>query len=406
MAQTTLEDRIDLYRTWYRKWNIDPFKNVIDVSFDGCSQWQFTDLDLFDINRYKLEDKTFGIIINHELIPQLILKGVKAEQITFFSDCNWRTAIAQQEGVNVIQLPTIDNKKETKKNIKRYTKEIKDMKKFNYVLNNVPFGLLKEFKALSETLASEKALIISGSRDFQDTDNFQNVEFYQYLGRCFPTAKIEASVLHVNPNGASSLIIRDQHGVEHKTSPNPLVPPGKDFDVWNFAESVVSQKLKSYTDVSKGKLARQDAIVNSAGVPVVFSGGKAGEEFDSSNEALNTESLARQSTKYCWAKISNYQQDIVGIGVHKVIITNIGPNVGHLGHPKYLDPTWGCANGAWMIPCQDKVEAEAIIKYLTHPDVVKLVKGLKAGVLSNSKRVFEKIPHHSQASKWIKNYGS
>jgi hypothetical protein len=143
MAQTTLEDRIDLYRTWYRKLNNDPYKRVIDVSFDGCSQWQFTDLDLFNINRYELADNTFGIIINHELIPQLMLKGVKAEHITFFSDCDWRTAIAQQEGVNVVRLPTTNDKKETKSNIKRWIKEIKDMKKFNYVLNNVPFGLLK-----------------------------------------------------------------------------------------------------------------------------------------------------------------------------------------------------------------------------------------------------------------------
>ena len=279
------------------------------------------------------------------------------------------------------------------------------MIEINYVMNNVPFGLLKEFKELAETIATEKALIIAGSRDFQDTNNFENVEFYEYLGSCFPTAKIEASSCIVNPKGASSLIIRDQDGINHTTSTNPSVPPGKDFGVWNFAESVVNKKLKGYTDISKGKLTRQDAIVDPSGVPVVFSGGREGEEFDSSNEALNTESLGK-ATKYCWAKISNYNQDIVGIGLHKVVVTNIGPDVGHLGHPKYLNPSWGCANGAWMIPCRDKAEAEDIIKYLTHPDTIKLIKGLKPGVVSNSKRVFEKIPMHTEASNWIKNYGS
>lgn len=409
MAQTTLEDRIELYNSWYRKWNNDPFKNVIDTSFDGCSQWKYTDLDLFDLNRYETEDKTFGIIINHEVLPQLMLKGVKAEQITFLSDCDWRTAIAQQEGVNVLRLPTTNDKAETKKNIKRYIKEIKDMMKFNYVLNNVPFGLLKEFKALAETLAEDKALIISGSRDYHGSPElFKNVELYKYLGTCFPTAKVTAAVAHINPNGISQLKVIDKDDNEYLSSPNPQIPPGDDIDIWLNALNVLKLDLPGYfPGAAKGSIDRTLAKINPNGIPVIFSAGNNGVEFDNNNRATDSESLRKDNTKYCWATVDSSQTNIIGgIGLHKVVVTHAANDIGHLGNPKYAEPKWGCGMNCWYLPCKDKTDAEECIKYLTHPEVVKLVKGLKSSVTSNSQNVWKKIPHHSQASKWIKNYGS
>jgi hypothetical protein len=409
MSQTTLEDRIDLYRSWYRKWQNIPYNSVIDSSFDGCSQWQFTDLDLFDINRYELKDKTFGIIINHEDIPQLILKGVKAEQIIFFSDCDFRTAVAEKESVKVFRLPTTNNKAETKKNIEGFIKEIKNMKKLNYVLNNVPFGLLKEFKALAETLAEDKALIISGSRDYHGyPELFENVELYKYLGACFPNAKVTASVAHINPKGVSQLKIIDKDNKEHIASPNPPIPPGDDINIWLNALNVLKLNLPGYfPGAAKGSIDRKSAKIDPNGIPVIFSAGTRGSVFDESNRATTSEQLVKDNTKYCWATIDPAQAHLIGgLGLHKTVVTHAANEPGHLGNPKYAGPDWGCGTNCWYLPCKDEQDVAECIKYLTHPEVVKLVKGLKSSVTSNSQNVWKKIPYHSQASKWIKNYGS
>lgn len=407
MAQTPLEDKIELYNSWYRNWNNEPFKNVKNL-FDGCVQWTFTDLDLFDINRQKLEGKTFGIIINHELIPQLMLIGVKAEQITFFSDCDWRTLLVENHynGVNIIRLPTTNDKKETKKNVKRYIKEINSMMKFNYVLNNVPFGLLKEFKSLAETLAEEKALIISGSRDYHNNESaFKNVEVYKYLGKCFPTAKITASVVTINPKGATKFRVVDKDNKEHVVKRTKPVPPGFNANDYIWAMDILDKDLPGYDKFQVGELFRKDAIFDKNGIDVAFTMGKANAIFDKINYGDSYEEIQKQST--AWSKVDPSQKSLLGgYGVHAIGISYMANDNGHLGNVKYMPPSMGCGKKTYWYPVKDEDDAYEAIKYLNHPDVVRLVSVLKSSVSSNSKETFSLIPHHSQASKWIKNYGS
>jgi hypothetical protein len=162
-----------------------------------------------------------------------------------------------------------------------------------------------------------------------------------------------------------------------------------------------------FPGAAKGNIDRKSAKIDPNGIAVIFSAGNKGVEFDEKNKATDSKSLIKDNTKYCWATIDSAQLNIIGgIGLHKVVVTHAANDIGHLGNPKYAEPNWGCGMNCWYLPCKDKADAEECIKYLTHPEVVKLVKGLKSSVTSNSQNVWEKIPHHSQASKWIMNYGS
>jgi hypothetical protein len=409
MLQLELEGKLDLFKSWYRVWGgnkkgsglIEPC--LSHLAFIGCKQWQFTDINLFDINRLVWNEETkWGVIINHELVVQLMLLGVKSSNITFYSDCKFRSDLVSKKlnGTTVIDLPN------DKKEIKRFIKSMKTSPpEINYVLNNVPFGKFKEFKELAETIASDKALIISGSRDYHNGSAFDNVELYKYLGKCFPTAKITASLAIVNPKGTSKLTVIDGDGISHLTNPNPCVTPGNDINIWKFAINVLAQSLPGYEDAEKGNIDRKGSRIDPNGIPVIFSAGNQGAEFDDVNRALTTAQLVKDNTKYCWATVDPALSNLIGgLGVHKVVVTHAANEPGHLGNPKYVDPSTGCGMNCWYIICQDKTDANECIKYLTHPDVVKLVKGLKSSVTSNSKAVWKKIPHHSTAKKWIKNY--
>lgn len=377
---------------------------VSHPAFSGCVQWHFTpevviDFDLFNV--VNLNTKTWAVLVNVEIVHYLIMRGVDPKNIFFYSDCHWRVEWAKKvlDESNILMLPDCKDKKEFKRYIKMTEKKV------DFVLNNVPFGMFKEFKELAQKLAKEKALIISGSRDYHNGNAFGNVEYYKYLGACFPTAKITASVAIVNPNGVTQLNIVDSNGKSHTVSPNPEVTPGDDIDVWVFATSVVNKKLPGYINAEKGTIDRKSSKIVTGGIPVIFSAGKNGEDFTIENQATTAQSLIKDNTKFCWATIDHSQQNLIGgLGKHKVVVTHAANEPGHLGNPKYAGPTWGCGTNCWFIECVDEDDANECIKYLTHPDVVKLVKGLKSSVTSNSKAVWKQIPHHTQASSWIKNY--
>jgi hypothetical protein len=370
--------------------------------FLGCLQWVFTPSEIIDINRFNvvnLNDYTWAVFINVEIIHYLEQAGIRLDNIKFYADCSWKAEWANQwlDQSNIIMLPT--DKKELKRYIKMANKTV------DFVLNNVPFGMFKEFKALAQTLAKEKALIISGSRDYHNGSAFENVETYKYLGACFPTAKITASLAIVNPNGVSQLSIIDGQGNVHTVASNPEVTPGDDIDVWIFATNVLNQNLPGYVNAEKGEIDRQGSTIDPTGIPVIYSAGKNSEDFTQNNRATTLQELVKDNTKFCWATVNQSQKDLIGgLGVHKVVVTHAANEPGHLGNPKYAGPDWGCGTNCWFIACKDEADARECIKYLTHPDVVKLVKGLKSSVTSNSKAVWKKIPHHSHATKWITNY--
>jgi hypothetical protein len=359
---------------------------LFDGAHDIFMPQELVDASLSHLN---YSNRSVLVLFNIEFVVSLLYTyNVPASAITFYADHINKIKIAQKLNVNVVtDLKTLNMK-------------------FDFVVLNPPFGKFKEFKALSESLAKEKALIISGSRDYHNNEKaFENVEYYKYLGDCFPTAKITASLAIVNPKGAQQLVIVDGSGAVHTVAPNPEVTPGDDIGVWSFATGVLSKKLAGYIDVEKGQIDRKSSIINPSGIPVIFSAGKNGEDFTIENQATSTQTLIKDNTKFCWAMIDPSQVNLIGgLGLHKVVVTHAANEPGHLGNPKYAGPGWGCGTNCWFIKCNSKKDADECIRYLTHPDVVKLVKGLKSSVTSNSKAVWKKIPHHSHAKKWIPNY--
>ena len=340
------------------------------------------------LDQFDFSDRSVLVLFNVEFIVSLLYTyKVPARLITFYADHHNKVKIAHQLGVNVVT-----------------SLEPLNMK-FDFVVLNPPFGKFKEFKALSEALAKERVLIISGSRDYHNGSAFENVEYYKYLGDCFPTAKVTASLAIINPNGVTQLTIVDKDGAHHNVAPNPTVTPGDDIDIWLFASEVADKNLPGYTNAEKGQIDRKSSILDPNGIPVIYSAGKNGEEFTEDNRATTVNSLVKDNTKYCWATVNASQTNLIGgLGKHKVVVTHAANEPGHLGNPKYAAPSWGCGTNCWFIECVDKEDAEECIKYLTHPAVVKLVKGLKSSVTSNSKAVWKKIPHHSTAKDWIENY--
>jgi hypothetical protein len=376
---------------------------VSHPAFNGCVQWHLTpeetiNFELFNV--VNLNTKTWAVLVNVEIVHYLIMRGVDPKNVFFYSDCQWRVEWAKKvlDESNILMLPDCKDKKEFKRYIKMTEKKV------DFVLNNVPFGMFKEFKELAQQLAKEKALIISGSRDYHNNENaFKNVETYKYLGDCFPTAKIVASLAIVNPNGSTTFNVIDQQGISHPVTRNHPIPPGTNVQDYIWALQVLDKKLPGYTSFKTGDLYRKDATFNPSGVKVAFTMGKAGAAFDQENYGGSYADIQKQKT--AWSTVEVSQQSLLGgFGEHAIGISYMANEPGHLGNVKYLPPDMGCGEKSYWHPVSDQKDAQEAIKYLNHPEVVRLVTVLKSSVSSNSKDTFSLIPHHSQAKQWIKNY--
>jgi len=337
------------------------------------------------LNRIQLTG-TILVMFNIEFVISLVYNyNIDPTTITFYSDSKNKAKIADKLKV-------------------KYITTLEKNMKFDYVLLNPPFGKFKEFKNIAQTLAKEKALIISGSRDYHNNEKaFENVEYYKYLGDCFPTAKIVASLAIINPNGAKTFTVEDEQGVQHIVSRNHPIPPGKNIQDYIWALSILNLKLSGYNKFQTGKLYRKDAIFDATGVKVAFTMGRAGAAFDQDNYGNSYNEIQKQKTAWSTVNISQ-QGQLGGYGAHAIGISYMANETGHLGNVKYLPPDMGCGEKSYWHPVTDQADAQEAIRYLNHPDVVRLVSVLKSSVSSNSKETFSLVPHHSHAKKWIPNY--
>lgn len=406
---TVAEDKIEELRAFYTDYSNSNGKGlrsdlVSHYGFIGCLQWIFTPESVVDLSLLSdVNNKTWSVIINVEIVHYLEKAGVDPKSIKFYADCMWRAKWALHVGrlnpANIFLLPS--NKKDLKKFIKK-SKNTSD-----YVILNAPFRQVKAFKAFSETIAREKVMMISGSRDYQDLSLFKNVECYKYLGECFPTAQVSASLVIINPNGPSKLDVIDSNGTVHTVAPEPATAPGASIDDWLFATNVISMDLPGYVDATRGAFDREDSIIVPDGIPMLFSAGESGKDWNDENRGTDVDRLCKENTKFCWATLSETQKpDMQGLGIHKVVVTHAANRIGHLGNPKYAGPEWACGTNIWYLPCKDEKDAQDCIAYLNHPDVVKLVRGIKSLTSSNNKSAWAKIPHHKFANRWIADYKS
>jgi len=275
--------------------------------------------------------------------------------------------------------------------------------KFDIIVNNVPFNMFKPFKQLANQLAIEQALIISASSDYNmRQSSFENVEYYKYLGKCFPTAQIVASVVVVNPRGAKSFTVEDQQGRQQVVTRNHPIAPGNNIDDYIWAMSVLDLNLPGYTQFKAGQLNRSQAKFSATGIPTVFGMGRQGALFDESNYGASTESI-NDFARVSWSTVDQTQlSQLSGLGQHKIGIS-MNTSVGQLGKIMYIPDTMACAMGVRYLTVADQEEAEHVINYLNHPSVKRLVSVIKATVVSNSHQMLAYIPHHTQANKWILN---
>lgn len=339
------------------------------------------------LNQFDFDNRSILVLFNIEFVVSLLYTyNVPASSITFYADHVNKIKIAQKLNINVIT-------------------SLKPLNmKFDFVVLNPPFGKFKEFKTLSESLAKEKALIISGSRDYHNNEKaFENVEYYKYLGDCFPTAKIVASLAIVNPNGAKTFTVEDEHGIQHIVSRNHPIPPGKNIQDYIWALNVLNLTLSGYDKFQTGNLYRKDAIFDANGVKIAFTMGRAGAAFDQDNYGNSYNEIQKQKTAWSTVNVSQ-QGQLGGYGLHAIGISYMANETGHLGNVKYLPPDMGCGEKSYWHPVADQADALEAIRYLNHPDVVRLVSVLKSSVSSNGKETFSLIPHHSHAKTWIPNY--
>jgi hypothetical protein len=350
-------------------------------AFAGCVQWHFTpeeiiDLDLFNVT--DLNTKTWAVLINIEIVHYLLMRGVNTKNIFFYSDCLWRTEWAKTvlDDSNILILPTQD-----KEEFERYIKMAE--KKVDFVLNNVPFGMFKEFKKLALKLAKEKALIIAGTRDYSNRKSFENVEYYKYLGECFPTAQILASLAIINPAGATITNVIDKTGKIHPVATDTMQAPGEDIEGWLLATKVSYLELPGY-NAQMGSLYYEKTIEDPTGTPCIFTVGESGDD--------NNFGRTKRINQFDLLKTK-------GIGLHKLVISKTG-TPGKLGAMKYADPTWVCGFGTYFIVFSSKEEVLSAIQYCKSAEVTKLVKGVKPNTVVNGQAMWKQIPHHSQAAKW------
>ena len=314
------------------------------------------------------KSSTVMVLFNIEFIISLVYTyNINPKNITFYSDNAIKTRIAKKLGItNVV------------------TELNNDMKQHDYVLLNPPFGKFKEFKVLAQKLAKEKALIISGSRDYQTKSSFDNVEYYQYLGPCFPSAQILASLAIVNPRGTTTTTVIDNTGTFHTVNTEDIQPPGDDVNAWLFANKVAALKLKGF-EANMGSIYYEKTVDIPNGTPCIFTVGKTNEPL-ASGRIKNIGANDLVGTK--------------GIGKHKLVISKTG-TAGKLGAMKYAGPEYAVGFGTYFIEFSSESEVHAAIAYCESDPVKKLVKGIKPNTVVNGQSMWKKIPHITEAKKWI-----
>jgi len=384
---TTPLEKLEALQAYYKQYGNAKASGLSSLleshnGFIGTRQWVFTNPDLFDISRISkdISNYTWGVIINIELVECLIQLGVERSNIKFYSDNKWRATWAVKvsglDESNIFMLPADD--KELRSYIKMQEKSV------DYVLNNVPFGMFKEFKELSQKLAREKALIISGSRDYKNSKAFENVEYYKYLGgKAFPTAQIIASLAIVDPKGTTTTQIIDNTGKLHPVATASMQPPGEDIEGWLLATSVAALNLPGYK-ANMGSLYYEKVLEDPNGTPCIFTVG----EVDKSNEFGRTKKV--NSSDLSATK---------GLGDHKLVISKTG-TAGKLGAMKYADPSWAVGFGTYFIVFSSKQEVLDAIAYCQTPAVEKLVRGVKPNTVVNGQSMWRQIPHHTYSAQW------
>lgn len=397
----------------------------LDSAPEQSLQWKFTPAEaiipknVFKNNFFK--NKDIGVIINTETVGHLRNIGIDVNRIWAFVENDERYEIAKALGVK-------------EKNIRKITKLGKKImmteennignedKKFDLVMVNSDFKILKETRQLCYRLTKKHIIMISDSAYYHNhTERLKDVEHYYNMGNVFHdygTAKVGAVLSIFNVNGSKTLKVYDKKGssvvydVDKKGLPK--TPPGNNLSEWLWAEDVLSKNLPGYNNAEKGVVERKTVKFKENGIKIFFTAGKRDEKFNETNFAdqnlvkkwnTNTETQKQKgmsmNTKF-WTtgQLNEEEKAKGGYGKHKIVATHASPDGSGFIPMKYVDKEGVCGTNCWWIECKSKKDAEAEIEYFQSQKVIKLIRSLKSNAISNSKSVWEKIPRKEYNHRW------
>jgi site-specific DNA-methyltransferase (adenine-specific) len=130
----------------------------------------------------------------------------------------------------------------------------------------------------------------------------------------------------------------------------------------------------------RGKLNRNQIVVDSTGVEYIEGCGKAGASLDIKKIPVSLETT--------------------GAGLHKIVMPNVGGTKGDLGNNvKIAESHQVGGHGVVFLTTASKAESENLFAYLNTKPIKELIKRIKTSS-PNSKALFEKIPDVDLSIKW------
>ena len=335
----------------------------------------FTPDVAFAPGRWKLDKRKRNVILlNWEEVVRLVrFYGFDPRKLTFVSDADWKSQVLTTYCSEV----TI-----VKYNDKLMTKYAK---KFDSGAINPPFGESKKLRAIAEQLITNKLLVVTPTRDFENPKSLEDIEYYYPLGDRAFSEQISTALCIVDVAGTKQeTVIEDRTGRRVKVTDMPFAP-GEDLDAWLYAVQVTNLGLPGYCARNgKGELDFSKAKNQTNGTLCVFTVGKKGDRNFGKTKLIE----------------KNQLKDAVGLGEHKLLWSKTG-SIGKLPAFKYGGPD--VVHGFGTLSCAFDSEQEVLdtIAYLESLDVKKLVKGLKTNTVVNGVGLFKKIPLRKYKNQWI-----
>jgi hypothetical protein len=334
----------------------------------------FTPDAAFAPGRWKLNKRKRNVVFfNWEEAVRLVrFYGFDPRKLRFVSDGDWKSQMLTTYCPEVIIV---------KYNDKLMTKYARF---FDSGAINPPFAESKQLRTIAEQLVTNKLLVVTPTRDFENPKMLEDIEYYYTLGDRAFSEQISTALCIVDVTGTKQeTVIEDREGRRIKVTDMPFAP-GEDLDAWLYAIRVTNLGLPGYhARNGKGELDYSKAKNHNNGTLCVFTVGKKGDKNFGKTKYIN----------------NNQLKHAVGLGEHKLLWSKTG-SIGKLPTLKYGGPDVVHGFGTLSCAFDSKQEVLDTIDYLESSEVTKLVKGLKTNTVVNGVNLFKKIPLRKYQKQW------
>lgn len=319
--------------------------------------------------------KSVAVFFNPEVVKYLVDLGYPAEQITFFSDDEFKQEIFLQ-GIYCTVLPF------NKENQMKYKKH------FDGGSINPAFGISKEMRKIAENMVKGKLLVVTPNRDLEDEKYLQNVCYFKnFLNTAFEEDIYTSLLIVDTENTPETITIESTSGKETMEVTDIKNIPGDDLDSWMFGEKVLNLNLPGYTPyLNQGFYASKHDYSGEDGINMIF---KVGGYKD-----LETYGLMKKIDP-------KYAPKLKGLNKHKLVVSRLG-GIFTRSVAKYAPPGTVGSHTVYSIDFDSKEEAFNAINYYNSDKVLKLLKAIKT-MKSNGVKLFSMIPHHMYSDQWDEN---